>query len=190
MKLLVLRRFAFAWCAILAACGGPLPERYHSRDYDLREVTALARSVLATLQTQSFKTNREYCGYIGIDPVGQVRAAPASKGRVNTCRAVNQPLDWHIIAHYHTHGAYDARHNTERPTALDITGGLGQAGIVGFVSTPGGRFWQIGLKDSTQPAAKLLCDQGCLPQDPRYKDVHPTKSSYSLADLVALGEQS
>ena len=175
---------------ILAACGRPTPERYPSRDYNIDEVTNIARGILSTLQEKSFKSNREYCGYIGIDPTGQVRAAPASKGRVNLCRAVNQPLDWHIIAHYHTHGAYDSRQNTERPTALDITGGLGQAGLVGFVSTPGGRFWKIGFKGVGEVAATLVCGQGCLPQDPLFQDIHQVESTYTLDDLMDLDDRT
>ena len=144
-------------------------------------MTNVARRTLASLQTPSFKENREYCGVIGIDPNGQIQAGEATRGRSKLCVPLRIPSDWLIIASYHTHGSYDPRAHSEVPSVQDMTS-VASLGIVGYVSTPGGRFW---FYDGRTETAQLICGPGCLAQDPLYRQDRPVNSSYTLAQLAA-----
>lgn len=146
---------------------------------DEGQVTALAKSVLRDLQRPSFQENREYCGVIGVDPAGALRAAEPSRGRSKLCITFNVPEDWHIVAIYHTHGAYSPTAHSEVPSVQDIQS-VSANSLLGYVSTPGGRFWSFSGIDQT---AALICGPGCLPSDPRYRQDRPVKSFYTMREL-------
>lgn len=148
-------------------------------DYDRPAVTALARTTLAALQEPSFRLNREHCGYIGLDPAGNLKASPATQGRPSSCAAVNIPSDWVLVASYHTHGAYDQNSFSEVPSSTDIEGDNAE-GTNGYVSTPGGRFWFI---NGAAQRAYQICGVGCLRQDKRYVADRPVESAYTLTEL-------
>lgn len=135
-----------------------------AQSYD-REVAQVARQTLAALQSNSFAANREYCGLIGENQAGQLVVTRARKGRTASCRPRNLPRDVTPLASYHTHGRYTPRDDTEVPSYQDVEGDMGD-GLNGYVATPGGRLW---LVDGATGLSHLLCDLGCLPQDPRFE---------------------
>ena len=183
-------RFKPFWVMSLALIVGCVnqapPERYHSKDYDLDEMTDLARRTLSDLQDISIAENREYCGVIGIDPNGVLRAAAASRGGRSTCFTLNVPFDWWIVGSYHTHGGYDPQIRSEVPTVQDMES-VSKFRLVGFLSTPGGRFWKYDGKTQT---AEQLCGVRCLPSDPEYRPDGFVETFYTLEDLRVLENSS
>ena len=143
------------------------------------QVNALAKSVLRDLQSPSFRENREYCGVIGVDSAGVLRAAAPTRGRSKLCVTFNVPETWQIVAIYHTHGGYDLNAHSEVPSVQDIQS-VSANGLLGYVSTPGGRFWSFSGINQT---ATLLCGPGCLPADPRYRQDRPVKTFYTMDEL-------
>lgn len=172
-------RFAplFALAGVLVACD--TEPKASLPTVDRQAVSTLASATLTSLQSPSFKENREYCGVIGIDPSGTLRAAKATRGRAKLCITLNIPDNWTIVGHYHTHGAYSDRALSEVPSVQDMES-IKSMGVHGYVSTPGGRLWYY---DGDQ--AYQMCGVGCLPKDPRYKADRPVAESYTRQQLQA-----
>lgn len=142
---------------------------------------ALARKVLTDLQPISTRENVEYCGYIGFDEDGVLRASEAVAGGSDWCEPeIPESLD--VVASYHTHAGYDPTSWSEIPSGDDMESDEAE-GIDGYVSTPGGRFWYIDTEDMM---TFQLCGIGCLPKDPRFKPApeDQIKQSYSYDELV------
>ncbi len=144
------------------------------------EVT-LAREVLSALQPISTRENVEYCGYIGFDADGALKASEAVPGGSDWCEP-EVPDDLDIVASYHTHAGYDPTSWSEIPSGDDMESDEAE-GIDGYVSTPGGRFWYIDTEDMV---TFQLCGIGCLPQDPAFKPAPADgiKQSYTYDELV------
>ncbi len=145
---------------------------------DAAEV-ALARETLWSLQAVSFAKGREFCGFIGYDASGVLRATRAVQGDESTCLA-DLPNDLAVTASYHTHGGFDPDYFGEIPSEIDIEG---DAAINGYVSTPGGRFWFV---DTRAMEVRLLCGLSCLPMAPEYRKGAngPIAPRYSYDALV------
>lgn len=142
---------------------------------------ALARETLTALQALSFAKEREFCGYIGYDAEGQLRATRAVQGDEATCLA-EIPENFAVTASYHTHGGFDPDYFGEIPSDIDIEGDA-SLWINGYVSTPGGRFWFV---DTRTMEVRLLCGLSCLPMAPGYRKGTngPIASKYSYDALV------
>jgi len=173
-------RFVGLAALLLAACNLEAPERAPSKVYDPAELTALARTTLQALQTRSFSENREYCGYLGIAPDGTLSAAAPSRGSQARCFAANLPFDWWIVGHYHTHGGYDPQIQSEIPSVKDLQSTL-DTGLVGYLATPGGRFWRF---DPATELAEQICGVGCLGQDPNHEPDAPIETTYDFRNLA------
>ncbi len=147
------------------------------------EVAALARATLGALQVPSFEARREYCGMIGRDAAGQLLVTRPRRGRAASCRPRNLPRGVEDVASYHTHGSYDPRYDNEVPSSNDVYGDMDE-GVNGYLSTPGGRLWFI---DGQTGRARLLCDLGCLPQDPDFAPdpERPVPGGFTLETLLA-----
>lgn len=148
--------------------------------YAPSETNDLAFEVLSDAQVISFRRNRELCGYIGITPGGDLRATEPTIGKSDECFADDPPLDWILVASYHTHGAYSPDAFTETPSPSDIVADRDE-GVSGFVSTPGGRFWFV---DGAEETAELIC-AGCLPADPLFEELDEIEDFYTLDELEA-----
>lgn len=147
-----------------------------------RKLQAVAKQVLTGLQAPSFRTGREYCGLIGIDPQGRLVATNALKGGVDGCTPRDFPDDRiEPIAAYHTHAAYDPDADSEVPSYDDLAADMDE-GLVGFVATPGGRFW---VTIPEQSRVVQLCGLRCLPQDRDFVqgDWGNIAKSYTLRQL-------
>ncbi|MEL6586717.1 MAG: DUF4329 domain-containing protein [Pseudomonadota bacterium] len=144
------------------------------------ELVAAARGVLAQWQHRSFDADREFCGLIGIDGAGRFVATTARRGRRDSCTLPDFRGDIETVASVHTHGAYEDP-GAEIPSPDDVLADADE-GIDGFVATPGGRLWFV---DGQRLEARLICGEGCLPQDPGYDsdDVGPVDSRYTLQGL-------
>jgi hypothetical protein len=130
-----------------------------------QELINIARKSLASIQNQSFQSQREYCGLIGRTTAGELIVSPARRGRSNGCdergfsdRTITP------VASYHTHGGYHEDADSEVPSTMDVDMDH-HHGVFGFVATPGGRFWVIDHRSRT---AKQICGMGCLPSDPMF----------------------
>lgn len=146
------------------------------------EEIAVALETLNALQKSSIKLSREYCGFIGVNSDKEVVATPAAMGTESTCSMPPRPPGLKIVATYHTHGSYSPRYDNEVPSYQDLWTDI-EAGVDGYVSTPGGRLW---LTDASEEATTLLCDAGCLLTDPRLAraPVEKIAESYTLKDLA------
>ncbi len=161
----------------LAVCAPHAPAQ--AQESDLIET---ARATLAGIQSRSFSQNREFCGLIGRNAQGKLVITRPRRGSQDGCRPKSFfRSDIEVLASFHTHGAHMADETVEVPSTLDLEADA-EEGIYGFVSTPGGRFWII---EPEKDRVRMLCDIGCLPQDPSY-DVasdEPLKSIYTWAEL-------
>ena len=168
---------------LLAACASPLagPGSAQQGIGAADPVTALAIATLDAHQARSFTESREYCGYIGEDGTGTLRSTPATRGTLDGCDIPPVPADWRAIASWHTHGSWDWEYDSEVPSIDDMIGDL-EEGVDGYISTPGGRVWKI---DLATERAVILCGEGCVTADPRYRPdtEFPPASSYTLFEL-------
>lgn len=141
-----------------------------------------AQTVLTSLQSQSFEQGREYCGVIYRDSDRRLQHTDPIKGESSTC-TFEYTDDWTDMprASFHTHGKFDPNYDSEIPSLDDLDGDISDK-VLGFVSTPGGRFWMI---DWNTEMAEMICGEGCLPQDPNYRSCpgDPEGDIYSLAEL-------
>jgi len=168
-------RYGIALAGLLLAGA---PALAHAQD--MREA-ALAKRTLRALQATSFAKHREYCGYIGFDRDGQLRATAAEPGTKAGCD-IPLPPGWHLTASYHTHGAFDTDYLGEIPSDTDVESDRDQD-INGYVATPGGRFWFV---DTVRMEVRQICGPGCLPVAPHfYKTADgPVAQQYTYAELV------
>ena len=85
------------------------------------------------------------------------------------------------VASFHTHGRFSIRYDGEVPSVVDIQSDVASR-TDGYVATPGGRFWHIDYKTAV---ATLICGEGCLTQDPRYRSCRDDQiaQTYTIAEL-------
>lgn len=147
-----------------------------------RQLLMAAKQVLTTLQPRSFKSGREFCGLLGRDAQSRIIATRPKRGRVDSC----VPHDFHDasvepLASYHTHGAYEHDADGEVPSYEDLRADMDE-GLVGFIATPGGRFW---VTLPAESRTKMICGLHCLPQDRFFQqgDWGLIRDSYTLRDL-------
>lgn len=158
----------------------PAPVREATADgAELGFVTAL----LADMNRRSFAMNREHCGYVGLDPMGNWMASPVIAGAEASCALPTIPPGMTVVASVHTHSTYSPYYASEWPTAQDVATDRA-SGIDGYISTPGGRLWHV---DTDAMVVRDLCGRGCLPQDPGYvaADDGPLRPVMSYAQLQA-----
>ena len=153
----------------------------HGQDVSYEEVEDLAFQVLSAAQETSIRRNRELCGYIGTAPDGSLRATEPTIGQPSECYAADPPADWFLLASYHTHGAFSVDAASETPSTTDIIADR-EEGVVGFLGTPGGRFWYI---DGPGEAAEIICDR-CMPVDPSFQELEEVADTYTLQELERL----
>ena len=168
-----------AAAVVLSACS---EGEHHERPFKQSpDEIAFAAETLDALQRQSFRSNREYCGYIGVNAQGELEATPARRGRSDRCRPKRPPSHLQVLASYHTHGAYSDWMESEAPSYDDLLADI-EEGVDGYIATPGGRLW---FNDTRQQAAILLCDDGCLESDPAYRSHHDDfiERYYTLEEL-------
>ncbi|MEL6677384.1 MAG: DUF4329 domain-containing protein [Pseudomonadota bacterium] len=142
---------------------------------------AFAVEILESIQTRSIRRNREFCGYLGVDPGGVLRATTPRSTARDGCEIVPLPGDWTVLASYHSHGAFTPVANAELPSTYDVVSD-GAEGIFGYIGTPGGRVWFV---DGPKATATLLCGPGCISVDPGYDAgvFGPLAESYTLEEL-------
>lgn len=143
------------FCALVCLSGGGAL----AQDAAAAEV-AFVKALFAKIQPRSIRENVEYCGYLGYDEDGVLRATDPARGEEHSC-AADWPEGFDPVASYHTHGGYLEDTFSELPSDYDIEGDAAE-GIDGYVATPGGRLWYI---DSVEMEAGLICGIGCLPMD-------------------------
>lgn len=150
-----MRRIKAAAVSLSIVIAGPVS----AQDADLIDA---ARTTLAGIQNNSFIADREYCGMIGRNSAGNLVITRPRKGRRDSC--LPRPFrtnDVDVLASYHTHGSYDFDADAEVPSVDDFDADR-EEGVMGFVATPGGRFWMI---DPERGTIRQLCGIGCLPKD-------------------------
>ena len=132
----------------------------------------LGAETLAALQPQSAANNLEYCGYLYRGLTG-IAATQPSPGNHKSC-----PFDagLGIFATYHSHGGYDPAYDSEVPSTDDLRITISQS-IDDYIATPGGRLWYLSAQ---YDAAMLICDEGCLPQDPDFEPCPAQESAISF----------
>ncbi|WP_371224518.1 DUF4329 domain-containing protein [Roseovarius sp. 2305UL8-3] len=144
-----------------------------------RDADAFAKAFLDQMQARSFAADREFCGIFGRDTDGYVIATPPILGRVDSCRTPDPAEGFNVFASYHSHGAHDEDVDTEVPSSYDLRADR-EEGVVGYISTPGGRIWF-----SQDGAATLLCGRGCITMDPEFTPglYGPIANRYTIATL-------
>jgi hypothetical protein len=143
---------------------------------------AFVTEILTDLQYRSFQTNTEYCGYIGLDPAGNLISTEVRMGTEASCRLPQVPDGMTLLASFHTHGTYSPYYASEFPTTTDMQSDAAEQ-IDGYISTPGGRLWYV---DTDTMTVRQLCGRGCLPQDPGYNpnDDGPVRDMFTYQDLA------
>ena len=147
---------------------------------DVKE-RAFARDILGGLQAQSFKENREFCGYIGRTAKGHLTATSARRGEAASCVIAPPPPGLQVTASYHTHAGFDPFTYGEVPSSDDLLADM-HRGINGYISTPGGRFWFV---NGRAGVARMICGAGCLRSDPGFDSgqVDPVARRYTLKEI-------
>jgi hypothetical protein len=145
------------------------------------EANIFAVAHLDKIQTRSFSDGAEYCGLIGYDAQGALKATQAKKGRADSCRPDEDPDALDVIATYHTHGAFTFDADTEVPSIDDLKGDIEEE-TNGYIATPGGRVW---FNDSAGEETRLLCGRGCVVSDPNFKECQGflPSNKYTVQDL-------
>ena len=140
-----------------------------------------AKRTLEIAQKPSFETGVEHCGLLGQITGARYVASKPKRGRKNSCQPKNFSGDVEVFASYHTHGSYSTNADAEVPSSSDVEADMVE-GVFGFVATPGGRMWMI---NPVSGVATMLCDLGCLPQDPEFlqEPGNNVKSRYTLKQL-------
>ncbi|WP_341862929.1 DUF4329 domain-containing protein [Gymnodinialimonas sp. 57CJ19] len=145
---------------------------------------AAARGALLQLQARSFAENREYCGYIGRLPGGQLTATEVTRGDTWGCLSrADESRFVEVVASFHTHAGFDPSADSEVPSTDDMRGDIAEQ-VNGYIATPGGRLWFV---DYRRAVAVQLCGLGCVGQDPRFipGDAGPIAQSYTMQQLQA-----
>ena len=137
--------------------------------------------ILRDLQLVSFRENREYCGYIGLNADNQLMRTEYSRGVEAGCALPQIPPEMRVMASFHTHSTYSPLYASEFPTSQDLASDA-QLDVDGYIATPGGRLW---YHDSDTLTVRQLCGPGCLPQDPNYdpRDDGPLRASFTFDQL-------
>jgi hypothetical protein len=145
------------------------------------EGDAFAKTVWDDLQQVSIREGREYCGYIFEIENGAFAATPALPGGESFCD-LPEP-DSRVIASYHTHGGFSEDYDNEVPSVDDMSSDF-EAGIDGYISTPGGRIW---LVDYKAQVARQLCNELCVTSDPDNdpEDAGFVPQTFTLEELEA-----
>ncbi len=143
---------------------------------------ALMQKLFAKLQPLSIRHNREYCGYIGYDAAGTLRATEPMPGDASSCQPRDPVRLATTVASYHTHAAFALDYYNEIPSQQDVDGDSEQ-GIDGYVATPGGRLWFV---DGTDRSVRQICGVACLPADPGFilSDGGPVAKFYPYDRLL------
>lgn len=128
-----------------------------------REEVAFMTAFFTRLQPRSFEKQSEYCGFLGRDANGALRATLPLQGNRDSCR-LEWPRDLEVIATYHTHGTFDFAYHNELPSDTDMQNDR-SLGVDGWIATPGGRLWFV---DSGRMVARQVCGVGCLPVAPGF----------------------
>ncbi|TNC65993.1 DUF4329 domain-containing protein [Rubellimicrobium roseum] len=144
---------------------------------------AYVTAILSDLQQRSFAQNREFCGYIGLDPVDRWMTTPVMAGTEASCPLPTIPSGMRVVASFHTHSTYSPYYASEWPTTQDVATDAADD-IDGYIATPGGRLWHV---DTDTMTVRQLCGRGCLPQDPAYvaADDGPLRPVMTYGDLLA-----
>ena len=144
------------------------------------------RGIFAQIQPLSFRENREYCGYIGLDADDNYVSSSIVRGSTDECTP-QWPDDFEPFASFHTHGGFDRDAYSEVPSVTDIKSDEDE-GVDGWLATPGGRLWFI---DTTDMIASQICGIGCLDQDPKFQRgaQGPIEQSYTYRQLLAYEQQ-
>lgn len=152
------------------------------------EVLAFARARLGAMQARSFDEKVELCAIVFEDSEGTLQSSEVRAGDEATCdlRYFDEP-GMAPLASIHTHGQFDANYDSEVPSLIDLDGDI-ESQMDGYVSTPGGRLWQI---DWEQQRAMLVCGEGCLRQDSAYRACpqDTVAASYTRPELAARSRQ-
>ena len=127
---------------------------------DTNDIDAFAKGILDGLQPISIEQGREFCGYIYQTRDGGLAATPITQGGEDFCD-LPEP-DHNTLASFHTHGGFSDKYDNEVPSVDDVQGDF-DAGIDGYVGTPGGRVWLI---DYEAQVARQLCNVLCITSDP------------------------
>ena len=145
------------------------------------DVDAFAKTILDELQPASIAQGREYCGYIFETEDGALAATAALPGGESFCD-LPEP-DSNVLASYHTHGGFSENYDNEVPSIDDMSGDF-DAGIDGYISTPGGRIWLI---DYSAQMARQLCSEMCVTSDPSNDpdDAGFVPQTFTLEQLTA-----
>jgi|GEM_PF-442736 len=148
------------------------------------EVEAFAKTQLNAVQSRSFDENIELCGIIFESSDATLGMGRKTGGSEATCDLIYYDEPGMVpVASFHTHGSYSSEYDSEVPSITDIQSDMA-SGIDGYVATPGGRFWHIDHESGT---ARLVCGEGCLMQDPKYRSCSSDRieNSYSIETLAA-----
>lgn len=166
---------------LLAAFALPNPSAAHDRGDLVGALDRFAAAHFDRIQPRSIADGIEYCGLLGIDMSGNLAATPPLRGEADSCRPVDKPPGFEVLASYHTHGAYDRDADTEVPSLDDLRSDIDE-GIDGYIATPGGRLW---LNDAETREAVLLCGPGCIQADPAYRPcpAFPPGGRYTISAL-------
>ncbi|GAB5489689.1 MAG: DUF4329 domain-containing protein [Parasphingorhabdus sp.] len=166
---------------VLSGCDWLLEPQFERAQPRTDAEVTFAKSVLNNLQEISFRQDREYCGFIGLDNDGDYVATEAVRGEEDGCQPEEPDTDVAILASYHTHAAFSDGYDSERPSTIDLEADVAE-GIDGYVATPGGRLW---YNDAALGETRMICGSFCLIQDPRYEpfDDIPLETIYSLDEL-------
>jgi len=174
-----MKQMIFALALLAAPIGAHSETLRLTQDQDLIRA---AKQVLTTLQVRSFRAGREFCGLLGRDSDGRIISTRPKRGRLDSClpNEFRNP-DVTPLASFHTHAAYDEDADSEVPSFEDLSADIAE-GLVGFVATPGGRFW---ISDPVKQRVTQLCGLRCLPQDRLFQqgDWGNIAKSYSLRQL-------
>ncbi|MEM6594266.1 MAG: DUF4329 domain-containing protein [Pseudomonadota bacterium] len=174
-------RFNLLVAGLLVLASTPvLAEETNLIEPDLIEA---ARDTLAGIQENSFAADREYCGMLGRNAQGNIVVTRPRKGREDSCMPnsfYSESVD--TLASFHTHGSHHLQADAEVPSSDDFLADE-EEGVIGFVSTPGGRFWII---EPELNQVRQICGPGCLPKDPDYEPVSEGKvrNVYTLEQLL------
>jgi len=133
---------------------------------------------------------REHCGMIGRNQQGNLVTTKPRVGSAGSCQPKGlSRLRGKVeeLASYHTHGAHDPRMDAEVPSLTDLRADEAD-GVIGFVSTPGGRLWVI---EPEYDRVRLICGPGCLPVDANYdpRDTGRVRKSYTSEQLIGRAKE-
>ncbi len=102
-----------------------------------------ARAVLNEVNPQSIRVNREFGGWVFVNPDGSFASSTAVQGEAASVRlpdpSLSVPQGSRITASYHTHAAFDPRFDNENFSPRDLQNDR-DLGIDGYLGTPLGQF--------------------------------------------------